>query len=94
MKLKAVIIGFSHMHVNEVALYISEQADFELVGAADVKSGVDDIPPLRYTPKWNLENVRENYCKNIYDDYKQMLDELKPDIAFILTEKLPKTRGC
>ena len=90
MKLKAVIIGFSHMHVNEVALYISEQEDFELVGAADVKSSVDDIPPLRYTPKWNLENVRENYCKNIYDDYKQMLDELKPDIAFILTENCQK----
>lgn len=78
------------MHVNEVALYISEQEDFELVGAADVKSSVDDIPPLRYTPKWNLENVRENYCKNIYDDYKQMLDELKPDIAFILTENCQK----
>lgn len=90
MKLKAVIIGFSHMHVNEVALYISEQEDFELIGAADVKSSVDDIPPLRYTPKWNLENVRENYCKNIYDDYKQMLDELKPDIAFILTENCQK----
>ena len=25
MKTKAVIIGFAHMHVNEVALYISEQ---------------------------------------------------------------------
>jgi|GEM_PF-5075710 len=31
MKTKAVIIGFAHMHVNEVALYISEQADFELI---------------------------------------------------------------
>ena len=38
--IKAVIIGFAHMHVNEVALYISEQPDFELVGAADVDSGV------------------------------------------------------
>ncbi len=90
MKIKAVIIGFSHMHVNEVALYISEQPMFELVGAADVKSTVEDIPPLRYTPKWNLANVRDNYCNNIYDDYKAMLDELKPDMAFILSENVQK----
>ena len=84
--IRAVIIGFSHMHVNEVALYLSEQPDFELVGAAGVKSNLPEIPPLRYTPKWNLENVKTNYCSNIYDDYKAMLDELKPDIAFILSE--------
>ena len=88
--IKAVIIGFSHMHVNEVALYIKNQPDFELVGAADVKSGVNEIAPLRYTPLWNLENVRENYCSNIYEDYKVMLDELKPDMAFILSENCQK----
>ena len=65
MKIKAVIIGFAHMHVNEVALYISEQPEFELAGAADVKSGTEEIPDLRYTAKWNLENVSKNYCENI-----------------------------
>ena len=78
------------MHVNEVALYISEQPDFELVGAADVDSGVESIPDLRYTAKWNLENVQKNYCSNIFDDYKKMLDELNPDIAFIMTENCMK----
>ena len=100
--IKAVIIGFSHMHVNEVALYISEQPDFELIGAADVKSDLPEIPPLRYTPKWNLLNVKTNYCDNIYDDYRVMLDELKPDIAFVLSENRDKPeiaeecakRGC
>ncbi len=88
--IRAVIIGFSHMHVNEVALYLSEQPDFELVGAAGVKSNLPEIPPLRYTPKWNLENVKTNYCSNIFDDYRAMLDELKPDIAFILSENCEK----
>ena len=88
--IRAVIIGFSHMHVNEVALYLSEQPDFELVGAAGVKSNLPEIPPLRYTPEWNLENVKTNYCSNIYDDYRAMLDELKPDIAFILSENCEK----
>ena len=77
MKIKAVIIGFAHMHVNEVALYITEQPDFELVGAADVNAGEEKIADLRYTAGWNLKNVRENYCDNIYNDYRKMLDELK-----------------
>lgn len=90
MKIKAVIIGFAHMHVNEVALYITEQPDFELIGAANVKSGAEEIPDLRYTPMWNLKHVRDNYCPNIYDDYTTMLDDLNPDIAFILTENCMK----
>ena len=86
MKKRAVIIGFSHMHVNEVALYLSEQPDFDLAAAAPVKSAAETIPPLRYTPEWNKQNIADNYCSVIYDDYKKMLDEVKPDIAFILTE--------
>ena len=53
-KIKAVIIGFSHMHVNEVALYISEREDIELVAVADVDSGNEQIEGYRYTQKWNF----------------------------------------
>ncbi len=86
MKIKAVIIGFSHMHVNEIALYISERDDMELIAVADVPSKAEKIAPLRYTPAWNLENVKNNYCSNVYEDYKAMLDAERPNIAFILTE--------
>ena len=88
--IRAAIIGFSHMHVNEVALYITKQPDFELAAAADVRSDTEQIPNLRYTPGWNLENIRNNYCDCIYDDYREMLDKVKPDIAFILTENCQK----
>ena len=88
--IRAVIIGFSHMHANEVALYIHEQPDMELVGIADVQPGAADVPAYRYTPLWNLQNVREHYCSNVFDDYRAMLDGLKPDIAFILTENCQK----
>ncbi len=88
--IRAVIIGTSHMHVNEVALYINEQPDSELVGIAQVPSGVEEIPAFRYTPAWNLENVKTNYCGNVYDDYRAMLDALKPDIAYVLTENCQK----
>lgn len=88
--IRAVIIGFSHMHVNEVALYITEQPNTELVAAAEVWSDVESIPNLRYTSGWNLQNIKKNYCNCIYDDYTKMLDEVKPDIAFILTENCQK----
>lgn len=88
--IKAVIIGFSHMHVNEVALYLKENPSFSLVGISDVQSSVESIPALRYTPLWNMQNVKDNYCDVFYQDYKVMLDELKPDIAFVLTENCQK----
>lgn len=88
--IKAVIIGFSHMHVNEMAKYLFEHPDFDLCAASPVQSASKDIAPFRYTALWNLENVRNNYCSNIYDDYRQMIETEKPDIAFILTENVQK----
>ncbi|MBE6571368.1 MAG: Gfo/Idh/MocA family oxidoreductase [Ruminococcaceae bacterium] len=88
--IKAAIIGFAHMHVNEVALYISEQPDTELVAVADAPTGVEQIAPLRYTPAWNKQNVCENYCSNYYDSYTEMLDKEKPEMVYILTENCKK----
>lgn len=88
--IKAVIIGFAHMHVNEIALYISEQSDTELAAIADVKCTPDQIPNFRYTQGWNLENVKQNYCSNVYADYREMLDSVKPDIAYIMCENCMK----
>ncbi len=88
--IKAVIIGFAHMHVNEIALYISEQPDTELVAISDVKCTPDTIPDLRYTQGWNLENVRQNFCGKVYADYREMLDTEKPDIAYIMCEHCAK----
>ncbi len=88
--MKAVIIGFSHMHVNEVAQYISECEGFDLVGLAEVPDLAETVPAYRYTAVWNLENVRDNYCPHVYSDYREMLTELSPDYAFILTENCRK----
>ena len=68
--MKAVIIGFSHMHVNEIAQYISETDGFELIGIAKAPSDTAVIEPLRYTAEWNFNNVKENYVheKTVSDD--------------------------
>lgn len=87
---KAVIIGFAHMHVNEIAQYIDEQEDFELIGFADVPPDMPEETQARYTRAWNIKNNSEKFGLKPYDDYKIMLDELKPDIAFILCENVRK----
>ncbi len=88
--IKAVIIGFAHMHVNEVALYIHEAEGISLVACADLVPATAELTKTRYTRGWNIENVKANYCSNIYDNYIEMLDNEKPDIAFILTETYKK----
>lgn len=88
--IKAVIIGFAHMHVNEVAMYVNDQPDMVLCACADIPPDVEELNSCRYTRGWNLENVKKNYCSNIYTDYIKMLDEQRPDIAFILTETSKK----
>ncbi len=88
--IKAAIIGFSHMHVNEVALYISEHKDYKLCGISDTVTRTENAKAKRYTPDWNFANVKNNYCPDYYTDYKIMLDEVKPDIVFILAENCEK----
>lgn len=87
---RAVIIGFAHMHVNEIAQYIAGEPDFQLVGIADVPPQMPEQTTARYTRTWNLRNNAEKYGLTPYDDYKVMLDELQPDIAFLLCENSNK----
>ncbi len=88
--IKAVIIGFAHMHVNEIAQYIDEQRDFKLIGFADVPAEAPEKTEARYTRAWNIKNNSEKYGITPHEDYKVMLEELKPDIAFILCENYRK----
>lgn len=90
MKIKAVIIGASHAHINEIALYMSEQENFEFAAFSDISPETPETGDTRLTRSWNIENVRKNFCDNFYDDYKAMLDEVKPDFAFILCENYRK----
>ena len=84
--IKAVIIGFAHMHVNEVAEYIKNAEHMELIGIADIPPFAPELTDATYTRTWNLKNNSKKFNMIPYEDYKLMLDELKPDIAFILCE--------
>lgn len=78
------------MHVNEVALYIKGQDETELIGIADLPAKTPENTDKRYTRAWNLKNVAELSKAPIYSDYTKMLDELRPDYAYILCENYRK----
>lgn len=90
MNIHAVIIGTAHMHVNEIAQYIFEQPNTVLCGVADVPPELPEHTEKRYTRAWNLKNITENYDAAAYDDYKVMLDTIKPDVAYLLCENTKK----
>lgn len=90
MKIRSVIVGCAHMHVNEVALYIYNQPDSELCGVADIPAELPEETDKRYTRAWNLKNIVENYGAVAYGDYRAMLDAVKPDVAYVLCENVRK----
>ncbi len=95
--LRTAIIGFAHMHVNEIALYIANEPQTVLCAAADTQPAVPELSAARYTRAWNLENIRKNYCSNIYADWHRLLDREKPELVFVLCEndqKLAVARAC
>lgn len=85
--LRAVVIGAAHVHILEVCKYVNDCEEMELAGVADVAPA--DAPDLEcdgpYTRRWNLEFVRR-YGANVYDDYQDMLERVRPDLALITTE--------
>lgn len=88
--IRSVIVGCAHMHVNEVALYIKGQPDSELLGVADVPAEMPENTEKRYTRAWNFRNVVENCGAKPYENYIEMLEDVKPDVAYVLTENYRK----
>jgi len=81
-----VIVGTAHMHANEIALYIDRHPQARLCGVADLPAEQPENTQARYTRAWNLQNISESFGVPVYEDYRVMLDEVKPDLTFILCE--------
>lgn len=86
-KYRVGIIGFAHMHINNVASLYAQHPQVELVACADT---VPDRPELReapYTRAWNLKNALTNIgVPKAYDDYHEMLEKEQFDIIICCSE--------
>ena len=87
-KYRAGIIGFAHMHVNDVALHYAEHPDIEWVACADTQPARPGrVPDAPYTRTWNLQHALDDLgVPKAYDDYHEMLDEETFDVIIVQSE--------
>lgn len=95
---RVVIIGFAHMHINDVARHFYDCPRTELVACADTPVMPDEPAQSPYTRGWNQAFCVNNFhIPRVYSDYLTMLAEEKPDIAIITSENdlhLPIVEAC
>ena len=81
------VIGFGHMHINNVLGLFAAHPRVELVAGADT---VPDRPERRsgpYTRQWNLEHaIKDLGLPRSYDDYREMLAAERLDIVIVTSE--------
>lgn len=86
-KYRVVIIGFAHMHINDVARCFYECERTEIVACADTPHSKDEPCSAPYTRGWSLEFCKNSFhIPNVYEDWVEMLDSEKPDLALITSE--------
>lgn len=87
------IIGFAHMHINNVAALFGEHPQVEWVACADTVPASPELRKAPYTREWNLEHVMESQgIPKMYDDYGEMLAQEALDIVIVTSENAQHPR--
>lgn len=81
------IIGFAHMHINNVAALFGKHPRVEWAGCADTVPLVPEVSTARYTRAWNKQHaLTELGVPRAYDSYRELLDNEKLDLAIVCSE--------
>lgn len=81
------IIGFAHMHINELTDGFAALPNVEWVACADTKPAVPSISMDKLTRGWNLRRAVEKLgIPKVYDDYREMLAAERFDIVIFCPE--------
>lgn len=68
------IIGFGHMHINNVAALYARHPQVEMAACADTVPVTPELRAAPYTREWNKEHaLTELGVAKAYDDYEEML---------------------
>ena len=86
-KYRIGIIGFAHMHINEVVPRFAEHPLAELVACADTVPDHEIPRAAPYTRLWNREHCVTTYSiPKVYDNYRDMLAAESFDIIIVASE--------
>lgn len=86
-KYRVGIIGFGHMHVNNVAALFAANPQVEWAPCADTKPDRPELRVAPYTREWNRDHlVTSLKIPRCYDDYREMLENEEFDIIIVTCE--------
>ncbi len=81
------IIGFGHMHINNVAALYAKHPQVEMAACADTVPAKPELRSAPYTREWNKQFAQtELGVKKAYDDYNEMLEKEQLDIVIVTSE--------
>lgn len=81
------VIGFAHMHVNELMRRFGEVSAFKWVAAADTAPDVPESSGATFTRGWNRRYAQETIgIPTIYEDYREMLVRETFDLVIVCSE--------
>jgi len=86
-KYRLGIIGFGHMHINNVAALYAAHPQVEWVACADTQPLRPELRAAPYTREWNREHVMSKAgIPRAYEDYREMLQRERFDIIIVTCE--------
>jgi predicted dehydrogenase len=86
-KYRVGVIGFAHMHINNVLALFGKHPAVELVAGADTQPLRPELRVGPYTRQWNLQHALKDLgLPKSYDDYRAMLGKEKLDIVICCSE--------
>jgi predicted dehydrogenase len=81
------VIGFAHMHINELMRQFGAHPQVEWVACADTVPAVPERVEARFTRGWNLRHaLTEIGIPRSYPDYREMLERERFDIVLFCPE--------
>ena len=81
------VIGFAHMHINELMRVFKDVPNVEWVACADTVPARPEKVTARFTRAWNKDHaLTEIGVPKAYDDYRELLDKEQLDLVLFCPE--------
>ncbi len=85
--LRVGVIGFAHMHVNDVLGRFAKLPHVQWVACADTVPDVPETSDAAYTRAWNLRFAQDTIgIPKVYADYRELLDREALDLVLVYSE--------
>ena len=82
----AVIVGFAHVHINDVAAHFAASPRIRLSDCADVPPLTPEMRTAPYTRDWNIDYCAKKFGLKVWEDWRKMLDAVQPDLCVVNSE--------